>query len=71
MKIAGILDTATQTEEDPFSRNAFLVRQSTRVIATDIRSISNIAFAFKPEGYQSSHLIWEIAKYIQLIKTLL
>ena len=71
VKIAGILDTATQAEKDPFSRNAFLVGQSSSVIATDIRSISNIAFAFKPEGYQSSHLAQPIAKYIQLIKTLL
>ena len=54
-QVAGVFDVASQPEKHAFAWEAFLVRKPSRVIAANVRSIADVSFAFKPQGYSSLH----------------
>lgn len=49
VQVARILDVAAKSEEDAFARNALLVGQSSRMIASNVGSVPDVAFSVKPQ----------------------
>lgn len=50
-KVAGVFDVAAETEEQPFARNEFLVRQTTRVVTANVGAVPNVALPLVPNRY--------------------
>ena len=48
-QVARVLDVAAQAEEQTLAGDQLLVRQSARVVAPDVRSVADVALAFKPQ----------------------
>lgn len=53
LQIARIFDVASQTEENALSRNDFLIRKTTCVIASYIGSIANVSLSIEPQCWKS------------------
>lgn len=50
-EVAGVFDVAAEAEEQPFTRNEFLVRQTTRVVTANVGTVSNVALPLVPNRY--------------------
>lgn len=50
-EVAGVFDVATEAEEQPLTRNEFLVRQTTRVVTANVGAVSNVALPLVPNRY--------------------
>ena len=53
LQIARIFYVASQSEENALAWNAFLIGQSTGVVASNVGSIADIALSIEPQRYLS------------------
>lgn len=51
MEVTGIFYVASKPKKDPFTRNTLLIRQSSCVVASDVRTVSNVSLSLVPHSY--------------------